>query len=127
MNDMHIKMLGEDISGDGKSKPFAAQISDVSQWAMSYSSLRSNPSTCSSDEAMELASQIFRQVLLLRSIGAIQNNPENLKTLDYFKARSQQLAEENEKLHKNLVNAYQVNEELQVRLGEKAKGSREVI
>jgi hypothetical protein len=91
-----------------------------------YSSMRSNPETSSSPKTMELADSIFSSVITLREQGLIQNNPENLKTLDYFKARSQQLAEENEKLHKNLVTAYQVNEELQARLGEKAQVSRQV-
>ncbi len=98
----------------------------VTQMATRYSSMRSHPETSASPETIELANDIFGSVLTLRKLGLIQNNPENLKTLDYYKARSQQLEEENEKLHKNLVNAYQVNEELQARLGEKAKGSRQI-
>lgn len=92
--------------------------------ASEYARRRDNPATASSAETGELAILIFDGVLALRDAGLLQNSPDNPKILEFYKTRSKQLEEQNTKHRRELKDAYQIIQQLETRLGEKAKGSK---
>jgi len=125
---MQIGFLKTEITGINPEQTFspAQMLGQLSNGITDYSRRRSNPASSSSPETIELAISIFDSVVRLRSMGIIQNNPENLKVLDFFKARTSELGEENKRLQSDLKAAYQVIQDLEARLGQRAKGSRQV-
>lgn len=68
------------------------------------------------------ALQLYRHIVYMRIFALIQNNPDSLKELNFYKQRYYDETKNNNDLRSKLKNAYDANDQLQQVINNDAKG-----